>query len=485
MASSKLSLLPDLAGQQAPADLVYVVDDSAGVAGSKKSTLNDLFAFITKNITDGAVRFQEFAAPALSAANQGALYFDSTADRFRVSENAAAYIDLLNGGVIGRTTVGGTLGSVLFVGAGGLLAQDNANLFWSDTNDSLGIRTATPAARLHVHAAAGESIFPGRPVCYFGVPSSSLNPTQQAILQGAVVQIASKDNFGGVSRKALVVMQESDTGTNFFAGGVFAVYDTHTANPGGPPTVLAVDALSETLTSTAETLVLTGVRARAHAGSNGIVSTLRGVDATAHVLNTGGEVLEAYAVKAIARSQNGSDTDIFDAVSADLVINKSGGTVFFATFLDVGFNGSSISGNCDTLVGLWIASFASFTATDKWAIRTDGPELVDFNGSTRVRASDAASIALRVSSRDTPTAAIIQARNNLTPVWEVWPAPWQVQAEATTDPTTTQLADGNHFAIYRKNEKLVLAYNNAGTITYLTIPLDGATITWTQSTIAP
>lgn len=37
---------------------------------------------------------------------------------------------------------GGTPGSVLFVGAGGVLAQDNANFFWDDANNRLGINVA-------------------------------------------------------------------------------------------------------------------------------------------------------------------------------------------------------------------------------------------------------------------------------------------------------------------------------------------------------
>lgn len=40
--------------------------------------------------------------------------------------------------------IGGTPGSVLFVGAGSLLAQDNANFFWDDTNNFLGIGNAIP-----------------------------------------------------------------------------------------------------------------------------------------------------------------------------------------------------------------------------------------------------------------------------------------------------------------------------------------------------
>jgi hypothetical protein len=49
------------------------------------------------------------------------------------------------GGVaIGGAVTGGTVGSVLFVGAGALVAQDNAKLFWDDTADRLGVGTATP-----------------------------------------------------------------------------------------------------------------------------------------------------------------------------------------------------------------------------------------------------------------------------------------------------------------------------------------------------
>lgn len=50
---------------------------------------------------------------------------------------------------IGNVVSGGTPGSVLFVGAGGVLAEDNANLFWDDVNQRLGIGTNAPAVGLH------------------------------------------------------------------------------------------------------------------------------------------------------------------------------------------------------------------------------------------------------------------------------------------------------------------------------------------------
>ena len=55
------------------------------------------------------------------------------------------------GGVsIGDTVTSATAGSVLFSGTAGVLAQDNAQLFWDDTNNRLGIGTSAPAHALQV-----------------------------------------------------------------------------------------------------------------------------------------------------------------------------------------------------------------------------------------------------------------------------------------------------------------------------------------------
>ena len=43
-----------------------------------------------------------------------------------------------------------TTGSVPFAGASGLLTEDNANFFWDDANNRLGLGTATPSTRLHM-----------------------------------------------------------------------------------------------------------------------------------------------------------------------------------------------------------------------------------------------------------------------------------------------------------------------------------------------
>ena len=61
---------------------------------------------------------------------------------------------------------------------------------------------------------------------------------------------------------------------------------------------------------------------------------------------------------------------------------------------------------------------------------------------------------------------------------------------ATVDPTTNEfpvaagLATG--YAVYAKSNKFVIAYYNAGNqLRYKTIPLDGATTSWTDSATAP
>jgi hypothetical protein len=55
------------------------------------------------------------------------------------------------GMAIGGSITSATAGSVLFAGAAGVLAQDNANFFWDDTNNRLGIGTTTPQQTLEVY----------------------------------------------------------------------------------------------------------------------------------------------------------------------------------------------------------------------------------------------------------------------------------------------------------------------------------------------
>jgi hypothetical protein len=64
----------------------------------------------------------------------------------------AGTLAVANGGTNASTF---TAGSVVFAGASGTYTQDNSNLFYDNTNDRLGINTASPNYKLHVKT--GES----------------------------------------------------------------------------------------------------------------------------------------------------------------------------------------------------------------------------------------------------------------------------------------------------------------------------------------
>src|SRR5436190_7565258 len=53
------------------------------------------------------------------------------------------------------TSTAFTAGSVVFAGASGVYAQDNANLFWDDTNNRLGIGLGATAPRTKLDVAGG------------------------------------------------------------------------------------------------------------------------------------------------------------------------------------------------------------------------------------------------------------------------------------------------------------------------------------------
>ncbi|MFA6082681.1 MAG: tail fiber domain-containing protein [Patescibacteria group bacterium] len=82
----------------------------------------------------------------------GMSYYNSSTNKFRCYQNSA-WTDCVGSGgtmAIGDSITSATAGSVLFAGTAGIMQQDNAKLFWDDTNNRLGIGTATPGTSLDV-----------------------------------------------------------------------------------------------------------------------------------------------------------------------------------------------------------------------------------------------------------------------------------------------------------------------------------------------
>ncbi len=85
---------------------------------------------------------------------------------------AVALLPIANGGT--NNSAAYTAGSVIF-SDGTKLTQDNANFFWDDTNNRLGIGTISPTARLHL--PAGSSSASTAPL---KIPTGNLNTTAEA-----------------------------------------------------------------------------------------------------------------------------------------------------------------------------------------------------------------------------------------------------------------------------------------------------------------
>jgi len=100
---------------------------------------------------------------AITSPATGLLVYQTDGTEGLYEKTASAWRIINGGGGGGSMEIGGaitsaTAGSVLFAGASGVLQQDNGNFFWDDTNNRLGIGTATPLSTLHV---AGTSRFVG------------------------------------------------------------------------------------------------------------------------------------------------------------------------------------------------------------------------------------------------------------------------------------------------------------------------------------
>ena len=112
-------------------------------AGGAGSTTPDFFGLDVKSDTGDP-----------AGGYEGAMYYNTFDNKFRCYQGAAWADCITSGMAIGGSITSATAGSILFAGAAGVLAQDNANFFWDDTNNRLGIGTTNPAAMLSLYGAS-------------------------------------------------------------------------------------------------------------------------------------------------------------------------------------------------------------------------------------------------------------------------------------------------------------------------------------------
>jgi hypothetical protein len=118
-------------------------------------------------------------------------------------------LPVANGGT--GTTTAFTVGSVVFAGTSGVYSQDNANLFWDDTNNRLGIGTATPATQFDVANASGRNVRIGG--FQFGGTSATADAGNNLLSSGAYWN---GTNFTATATSA-ATMQLGNGVVNFYA----------------------------------------------------------------------------------------------------------------------------------------------------------------------------------------------------------------------------------------------------------------------------
>lgn len=184
-------------------------DNTNDRLGVGTSVPNTTFEIAGAGATAG-LAMQAGSATPVGVANTGRLRYNESTSKFQASLNGAAYVDLQTGTEfaldIGEAIGGSTVGSVLFVGAGNVLQQDNARLFWDNTNDRLGVGTATPGTTLDISSAttlAGLAMYAGSTTAVSAAGTGRVrynegtNQFQVSMNGAAYVNMVSPPTIGG------------------------------------------------------------------------------------------------------------------------------------------------------------------------------------------------------------------------------------------------------------------------------------------------
>jgi len=129
--------------------------------GATAATDEVVVGQIKSSVTANAVFLElpDGQSAAVSPANKFRFRYNQSTQKVQASENGGAYADVIGGMAIGDVIASGDAGSLLFVGAGPVLAQDNANLFWDYANKRLGINAiGAPSYVLDARGSLGASL---------------------------------------------------------------------------------------------------------------------------------------------------------------------------------------------------------------------------------------------------------------------------------------------------------------------------------------
>lgn len=219
------------------------------------------------------------------------------------SSTIAGIVPVANGG--SGTSTAFTSGSVIFSDGSGVYTQDNANFFWDDTNNFLGLGVAAPTGRLHI---VGNNS---------GTPAAT----------------------GSLLRLALSTFTDNAT-----AGS-----GTATNYTGGSIGLLTLAATNSTVTTTnAVSLLVNGPVA---AGTNETISNSFGIRVLTAAVNPTGTVTTAFGLSVAAPTGAGSNYaavftggNVGIGTSAPAAVLDVAGTIVARTYLQSGGTSGGLDG---------------------------------------------------------------------------------------------------------------------------------------------
>jgi hypothetical protein len=297
------------------------------------------------------------ALPAGSAVANADLFY-SVQSGASVKQTALALQTFMSGGMsIGAAVTGGTPGSVLFVGTGPVLAQDNAKFNW---NDSSGILLAGSELNLLVNSVSTPAAY-----CIYQPTASGGNNWFFGEAGNLTVTGGGNVGIGGASQfrnQALNVLSSGSSNTAIGAGALSK------ATTGYNNVAIGLNAMADLVSGNNNV----GIGQAAGLTVNGTNNVALGTNALAN--NTTGNNNMAIGTGAFA-SLASSDGNV--AVGVNAGNNMSGG---FGNNTFIGNNaGNSVTiGHYCTLIGNWLG-FSSLNQAIAFSTGTGNPPQLSYN----------------------------------------------------------------------------------------------------------